>query len=227
MLTRVKQFAPVAVTVLLLGYVAAFARLEVVKTGVSEFRARSKDALISMPRKIGDWIAESVEIDAKARELLQANAGFSFRYTNAPRRTEAIYTVVQVEDARFMSGHAPIHCYPGTGWTIDSMTPRTWTLGEFKIDGLEYRMHRRSGGNEHRWNVRSFFIFPDGTFGGTLAQVDAAAEDYRKLAYGVAHAQFITYDGMPESQREQAFSELVGSERSLAMFRVLRTGIPK
>jgi hypothetical protein len=230
MLKSVIKSAPVAVTLLLLGYVAAFARLEVVKTGVPEFRARSREAMLSVPRKVGDWVAESVEIDARARELLQANAGLSFRYKNAARRQEAIYMVVQVEDARFMSGHAPIHCYPGTGWTIDSQTAKTWVLGkdgEFTINGTEYRMHRRSGGQEHRWNVRSFYVFPDGTFGGTLAEIDAAAEDYRKLAYGMAQVQFITFDGMPELQREQAFKELVGSERSLEMFRVLRTGIPK
>jgi hypothetical protein len=88
-------------------------------------------------------------------------------------------------------------------------------------------MHRVTGGRDDRWNIRSFYVFPDGTVGGTLAQIDAAAEDYAKLAYGIAQVQFITVDGMSESQREQAFKELVGSERSLEMFRVLRTGIPK
>ena len=230
MFKRIKQLAPAVVTLLLMGYIAAFARLEIVTTGVPEFRARSQEAMNAIPRKVGDWTAESHDIDPRAKELLQANAGFSLRYTNADprRRAEAIYTVVQVRDARAMSGHAPIHCYPGTGWTIESMTPRTWTFGDdLRIDGMEYRMSRRHAGQERRWNVRHFFVFPDGTFGGSLAQVDAAAEDYRRLAYGVTQVQFVTVDAMPEAQRDAAFNELVGSEKSLAMFRVLRTGIPE
>jgi Protein of unknown function (DUF3485) len=231
MIRRIAQFAPVVVTLGLLGYIAAFARLEVVTTGVAEFRERSKEAMFAVPRKVGNWVAESVEIDARARELLQANAGFSFRFKDN-RGREAIYMVVQVQDARYMSGHAPIHCYPGTGWEILSQTPQTWTLGggdgEFEIHGTEYRLKRRVlGGMEQRWNVRHFFVFPDGTIDSTLRSVDAAAEDYRRLAYGVTQVQFITQDAMPQNQREQAFKELVGSERSLEMFRVLRTGIPK
>jgi hypothetical protein len=227
----IRQFAPVVVTLGLLGYIAGFAHLEVTTTGVAEFRERSKAAMFAVPRKVGDWVAESVEIDAKAKELLQANAGFSFRYRDN-RGREAIYMVVQVRDARHMSGHAPVHCYPGTGWTILSQTPKTWELGdaagEIEIHGTEYRMRRlTSGGLDQVWNVRHFFVFPDGTIGSTLGEVDAAAEDYRRLAYGVTQVQFITPDVMPQGQREQAFKELVGSERSLEMFRVLRTGIPK
>jgi len=230
MLRWIKQFAPVVMTLGLLGYIAGFAHLEIVTVGVREFRERSKEAMLSMPRKIGDWEAESHDIDPRAKELLQANAGFSFRYTDS-RRANAIYTVVQVQDAQAMSGHAPINCYPGQGWQILSQTPRIWALGEgenrIEINGMEYRMLRRNMGQEHRWNVRHFFVFPDGKIDPTLAEVDRYAEDYRLLAYGIAQVQFVTADAMSESQREQVFKELVGSERSLAMFRVLRTGIPK
>ena len=88
-------------------------------------------------------------------------------------------------------------------------------------------MSRRSAGQEHRWNVRHFFVFPDGKTDPTLAEVDRYAEDYRRVAYGIAQVQFVTHDAMADSQREQAFKELVGSERSLELFRILRTGIPK
>ena len=231
MLKVINKFAPAVVTLALLGYIAAFARLEVIQVGVPEFRERSRQAMFAIPRKVGNWLAESHDIDPRAKDLLQANAGFSFRYTDTLRRLTAIYTVVQVEDAQAMSGHAPIHCYPGTGWTILSQTPGTWVLGtgenELAINGMEYRMVRRHAGVEHRWNVRHFFVFPDGKIDPTLAEVDRYAEDYRRVAYGIAQVQFVTHDGLTDTQREQAFRELVGSEKSLEMFRVLRTGMPK
>jgi hypothetical protein len=82
-------------------------------------------------------------------------------------------------------------------------------------------------GRLQRINIRNFFIFPDGHFGATLADLDDAAADYRKLKYGVTQVQLLTGPDLTDRQRDEVFSTLVGSERSLDMIRILRTGIGK
>ena len=69
---------------------------------------------------------------------------------------------------------------------------------------------------------------PDGHFGATLRELDEAAQDYRRLKYGVSQVQLVTSGtGLSDAQRDEIFQNLVGSERSIEMIRVLRSGIPK
>ena len=136
---------------------------------------------------------------------------------------------VPAEDVRHMVGHAPANCYPGSGFEIARTTDRDWRVGPLDIRGIEYVVQRPlADGRVERLNVSSFFIFPDGTFGATLADVDRAAADYRRIKYGVTQVQLVTAgQGLTERQRDEIFRTIVGSESSLEMIRVLRTGIPQ
>lgn len=230
MLKLLKQFGPIVVTLGLLAYLAGFARLEIVTRGVNEYMARSKSAIEALPLQVGKWSGERKAIEDRARELLKPNAESSILYTMYERyvKYQASYSVIQAADSRFMTGHAPSNCYPGTGWEITRQVNRVWRVGEFDINGTEYVVQRPgANGRMDMLNIRNFFIFPDGHFGSSLGELDAAASDYRKLKYGVAQVQLLTGVGVTEKQRDEIFSTLVGSERSLEMIRILRTGIPK
>jgi hypothetical protein len=224
-----KQFGPIVVTLAMLGYIAGFAKLRIATEGVEEFRARSRAAMAALPERVGTWEATRQQLDARAKDLLQPNAESTLIYKDRFSGTQAYYAVVQVKDSRYMTGHAPMNCYPGNGFTIKHMSDRVWRVGEFDVKGIEYAVERTlPDGKLQKWNVRNFFIFPDGHFGATLAELDRAAEDYRKLAYGVAQVQLVTFDPrLTDKQRDDIFSKLVGSERSLELIRILRTGIPR
>ena len=229
MLKWLKQFGPIVVTLAMLGYIAGFAKLRIATEGVAEFRERSRVAMAALPEKIGAWEATRQQLDARAKDLLQPNAESTLVYKDRIKGTQAYYAVIQVKDSRYMTGHAPMNCYPGNGFTIKSQADRVWRVGEFDIKGIEYVVERTlPDGKRQVWNVRSFYVFPDGHFGATLLELDRAAEDYRKLAYGVAQVQLVTFDPwLTDKQRDDIFSTLVGSERSLELIRVLRTGIPR
>jgi hypothetical protein len=230
----VTQFLPVAAAGVMLAALAGFGRLEVVRVGVPEYMARAKAAVEALPMKVGNWEAQRQQLDVRAAELLKPNAENSLLYTykgngGGGRGVQAYYTVVQTDDAAFMTGHAPMNCYPGNNYQTLKQVDRTWRIGEFDVRGTEYVFQRaQPDGSMYTLNVRSFFIFPDGTFASSLTALDTAASDYRKVKYGVAQVQLVTPGlGLTEKQHDEIFSTLVGSERSLEMIRILRTGIPK
>ena len=224
-----RQIFPVVAALAMLGSLAAFGKLHIVTLGVDDFMSRSRKAIEAIPMKIGKWEATSASLDAEARDLLKPNANLSLRYKYQPNPDVwAHYSVIQVADSRFMTGHAPSNCYPGSGYAITKQETKTWRLGEFDVRGIEYAVQRPlPDGRMVGFNVRNFFIFPDERFGSTLLELDEAAADYRKLKYGVTQVQFLTDPRLTDRQRDEIFSTLVGSERSLEMIRTLRTGIPK
>jgi len=228
MLSGVRQFGPVVVTLGMLAALAGFARLNIATDGVEAFRARARAAIDAMPAAVGDWVGERHTLDDGARDLLKPNAEASLLYRNSKTGQEAYYSLVQVRKSRDMVGHSPTVCYPGNGWTITRQTPARWRAGEFDIPGVEYELERRTAdGKLQAWTIRNFYIFPDGTFGATPADLDRVAEDYRRMAYGVGQVQLVTTSGLSRSARDEVFRALVGSEKSLEMIRVLRAGIPK
>jgi hypothetical protein len=228
MIDRVKESGPVVVTLVMLACLAGFSRLGIATEGVEAFRTRSKAAIEALPVQVGDWVGERKQLDAAAKDLLKPNAETTLLYQNKRTGAEAYYAVVQVQDCRHMIGHSPPVCYPGNGWTILSRTPRTWRVGEFEIPGMEYRLERSSAlGKTQAWTVQNFYIFPDGRFGSTGEELDRAAADYRRVAYGAAQVQVVTGTATPQAVRDEVWRVLVGSEKSLEMIRILRSGIPK
>jgi hypothetical protein len=228
MSSALKQSGPVVVTLVMLACLAGFSRLRIATEGVEEFRARSKVAVDALPLNVGDWSGERHPLDTAARDLLKPNAEATLLYKNRNRNLEAYLAVVQVHDCRHMIGHTPAVCYPGNGWAIVSQTQRTWRAGEFEIPGVEYKVERPGPqGQKQAWTIQNFYIFPDGRFGATAAELNRAAADYRRLAYGAAQVQVVTGSSMPEPVRQEIWRDLVSSKQSLEMIRTLRSGIPQ
>lgn len=231
MFKAMKQFGPILATLALLVGIAGFARLNIATEGVDEFMARSKAAIEALPLTLPDIEGKRLPLEAEARDLLRPNAESRIQYTFEPGRPFdwAEYSVIQAADSRFMTGHAPMNCYPNNGYETSRQIDRIWKVGEFNIKGIEYTFRRTEANAVVRvLNVRNFFIFPDGHFGATLKELDEAASNYRKLKYGVVQVQLVTNgDLLSEKQRDEIFQRLVGSKRSIEMIRILRSGIPK
>jgi hypothetical protein len=228
MLDRVNKFGPVVVTLVMLACLAGFSRLGIATEGVEAFRTRSKAAIDALPLQVGDWVGQRKPLDAAAKDLLKPNAETTLLYENKRTGAEAYYAVVQVQDCRHMIGHSPPVCYPGNGWTITAKSPRMWRLGEFEIPGTEYRMERSTAlGKTQAWTVQNFYIFPDGRFGSTGEELDRAAADYRRVAYGAAQVQVVTATATPQAVRDVVWRVLVGSEKWWERIRIQPSGIPK
>src|SRR3954470_19285815 len=101
MLTWLKQFGPIVVTLAMLGYIAGFAKLRIATEGVAEFRERSRVAMAALPERVGTWEAQRQQLDARAKDLLQPNAESTLIYKDRLSGTQAYYTVVQVKDSRY------------------------------------------------------------------------------------------------------------------------------
>jgi hypothetical protein len=225
--TTIKQSGPVVVTLAMLACLAGFSRLRIATEGVEEFRARSRAAVDALPLNVGDWEGKLHTLDAAAVDLLKPNADRTIYYHNRSNGAEAVLAVVQVHDCRHMIGHTPPVCYPGNGWDIVAQSQRTWNVGEFEIPGIDYQIQRTSPeGQRQAWTIQNFYIFPNGRFGATGAELNQAAADYRRVAYGAAQVQIVTATAMKDSVRQQIWQGLVGSRQCLEMIRVLRSGIP-
>lgn len=223
----IKQSGPVVVTLVMLACLGGFSRLRIATEGVEEFRARARQAVDALPLNIGDWEGRRHPMEAAAADLLKPNAEASIFYHNKRNGAEVVMGVVQVHDCRHMIGHTPPVCYPGNGWDIVRQSQRTWHVGDVDIPGIEYQIERTSAqGQRQAWTIQNFYIFPSGQFGATGAELNQAAADYRRLAYGAAQVQIVTLTAMREAVRQQIWQELVGSQQSLEMMRVLRSGIP-
>jgi hypothetical protein len=195
--------------------------------------ARSKRAIEALPLQLGPFEAVRKPLDVQAKDLLKPNADNCLYYTGVHdgKRVEAMYSVIQAADSRYMTGHAPVNCYKNNGWEMLKTTDKDWQVAgvDGVIRGKEYVVRRAmNGGKIQIRNVRNFFIFPDGTFGAKLEELEQAAQDYRKLKYGVTQVQVVTLDdAMSDEQRDKIFQRLVGSEQSVEMIRTLRNGIPR
>ena len=223
----IKQSGPVVVTLIMLVCLAGFSRLRIATEGVEEFRVRAKTAIDALPLHVGDWDGKRQPMEAAAVDLLKPNAEASIYYHNKHNSADVVLGVVQVHDCRHMIGHTPPVCYPGNGWDIVKQSQRTWHVGEFDIPGVEYQVQRTSAqGQRQAWTIQNFYIFPSGQFGATGAELNQAAADYRRLAYGAAQVQIVTITAMKETIRQQIWQELIGSKECLEMLRVLRSGIP-
>src|SRR5512141_2876834 len=173
-----RQLGPIAATLAVLAYVAGVGRLSMHTAGVEEFRAQSRKAVESLPMQVGDWKGEVQPIPARARDLLKPTAEASILYTRRDG-TMAYYSVIQVADARDMTGHAPSNCYRGNGFTLEPVVNRILKNSEFNIKASIFRIHRNVPVQHNgikttvvqRWTVYNFFIFPDGTFGNTLLEL--------------------------------------------------------
>lgn len=190
------------------------------------YHQRAAAAVAAVPARIGSWTSKEFEVPQSAIDLLHANATLSRAYASNMGR-EVGFLLVNCSDTRDMIGHWPPVCYKGQGWELPRTTPQTWSARGLSVPGTEYELTRTepgpNGPRERKMIIRNFFVLPDGKIVGTMDGVNAAAKDYRTMAYGVTQIQILYPDTRVASwERDEIFATLIGANAPL--IEALRSG---
>lgn len=183
------------------------------------YHARAKKQIEAMPFGIPDadgsiWNGQEVEPTRAAVQLLKPNIILSRKYLDE-RQRRCDVLIVQCRDSRDMVGHYPEKCYPNSGDTMLSKTPRDWTVGNLTITGTEYTFERFNRGQPERKVVYNFLVVPGVGIVRDIKGVNKAAEDYQRRHFGAAQFQFVMSDDMPRDERDRIFTTLLSSDMAV------------
>ena len=214
MLKRLTPFAaPVLTAGLLLGMTAAD-KLRVDPSEADGFHTSAAAAVAAVPKEFGPFMSVGdIAPETDAAEMLKPNAYLHRKYYNFATGTAVEVLLVQCRDTRDMQGHYPPVCYPSHGCTMPAGVRHEWPTGAaLTVPGTEYSVTWPGG---QRMTIRNFFVLPNGKIVADMESVNAAAKDYRELAYGVAQVQLLFDASVGEAQRDAAFSSFVSANRRL------------
>jgi len=164
------------------------------------------------------WIAKvpDNELPPGAVALLKPNLDICRTYLN-PRFQ---FLLVQCRDARDMGGHYPPVCYPASGCVLvgpELGKDMTWVVEGKTIEGKEYVFSHLEGGQTRTQIVDNLLILPRITncYVRDIDKVRAFAADYTQRFYGAAQIQFVFDGEVPESERRDIFTKLIGKNMNL------------
>ncbi len=205
----------------LLGAMAMEQRTHVPPPDVAPYHASVVKAFEDAAAKtwtIGMWSGKDVQIPPAAQRLLRLNANISRDYLDSnpgtienPRRARvASMLIVQCRDSSDMDGHWPPNCYPARGEKKIAEYRRTITVNGQAIPLIEYQFEGVMQGRSSRHSIYNFLIIPGRGIVRDMADVRAAAADYRTRFLGAAQFQVIMDAYIPQDEREAIFAELIG-----------------
>ncbi len=209
--------APV-VCLALLGGISIEKQHHVPPPEVAGYHAEMKKIIeTGVPYFIGpnnQWIGSDQPVPPAAIKLLRANAVISRLYVDNDSgamhgKRWANLLLEQCSDSSDMDGHWPPNCYPARGETLESQTPRTWTIDGLTFTSNEYRFGQIIDGRTLHWCVYNFLIVPHRGIKREMADVQSAAADYRLRFFGAAQVQVLMDGDLPQTEREAIFTELI------------------
>jgi hypothetical protein len=181
------------------------------------YHARARRAINAIPKEIGLWKAEPLEVPREAVAILHPNAILSLRYVDGDvtnlrfKDRWANLLIDQCRDARDMNGHYPHNCYTNSGEQEISATPRAFTLPGLPTFTLtEYQFRHTTATESTRTAVYNFLIVPDRGIFKDMDAVYRAGEDYQHRFYGAAQFQVVMNADLPQNQRDEIFQTLIG-----------------
>lgn len=214
-------FTPPLLCLALLGGIVAQNASHLTPLDAQPFHQRAKQAILSFPYAVGYFTGSDVPVPTAAVKLLRPNVILSRLYVNnAPGASSEIVQranllIVQCLDSRDMLGHYPPVCYPANGMTLIRSHPRTWTIDQTTIRGMEYEFSQNASGESYAQVVYNFLIVPGHGIVRDMAGVNASAQDYQKRFFGAAQFQVVFDAELNESQRDGIFSALVSADLSV------------
>ena len=215
------RYIPAFLTVaLLLGLTAE--TLSRPRPGDAEpYHARVLAAANAMATPDG-WTFKDLKIPDAAVQLLKPNSRVCRQYFTPTRSFQ--FLLIQCRDARDMGGHYPPICYPASGWVAvqnEKGKPlarhMTWTINNRVIVGMEYEFTGNTDGQTITRTVDNLLILPRGRecYVQQMDEIRAAAADYLRQFYGAAQIQLIFDGAVPETERRQIFTQLIGKNMNL------------
>ncbi|HEV8379594.1 MAG TPA: exosortase-associated EpsI family protein [Tepidisphaeraceae bacterium] len=181
------------------------------------FHARVDSAASQMSIPEG-WTCIDLKIPDAAVALLKPNTQICRQYRTSTRQFQ--FLLIQCRDARDMGGHYPPVCYPASGWVVvgdKKGRPMTWTIGSRTIIGVEYEFTGGQEGQTITRTVDNLLILPRGhdCYVREMKEIRAAAADYLRQFYGAAQIQLIFDGAIPEIERREIFTQLIGKNMNL------------
>jgi len=211
------RFIPAYLTIaLLLGLTAEtyYSRAQPEDAKPFHARLRAFESKLVSPE---GWICgPDQKLPDGAAALLKPNLTFLRIYTE-PRFQ---FLLVQCRDARDMGGHYPPVCYPASGCVVvgDKLgRDMTWTIDGKTIVGKEYEFSHLEEGQTRVQVIDNLLILPRGSdcYVTDIQDVRDFAADYTQRFYGAAQIQFVFDGSVPESERRDVVTKLLGKNMDL------------
>jgi hypothetical protein len=212
------RYIPAFLTVALLLGLTAETRSRPRPADAEPFHARVKAASLQMVEPEG-WTVKDFKLPDGAITLLKPNVPLCRVYNTPSRQFQ--FLLIQCRDARDMGGHYPPICYPASGWVIvpekKKGTPMTWTIGSKTIIGMEYEFTGTHDGLTITRTVDNLLILPRGRncYVREIDDIREVASDHLRQFYGAAQIQFVFDGAVPENERREIFTQLIGRNMNL------------
>jgi hypothetical protein len=166
-------------------------------------------AIRDVPRSIGSWVGNEVQVPQEAQRLLKPNEILSRQYENVSRWEQGEKVdllIVQCKRSGDMVGHYPRNCYRSAGNEMLKAEPREWRVGGLTIPLTEYHFRRTENRRTYWTIVYNFMIVPGRGIVRDMDGVKAAAEDYQQRYYGAAQFQVVFHSNLDQKERDEIFS---------------------
>lgn len=216
MMSKPAIFASPALCLGILSVLAVDNARHVRPRDAAPYHARARKSIDAFPYVIGYWTGSDVVVPRAAVKLLRPNALVSRHYTNhspdphAPAWADLL--ISQCADSRDMTGHYPPICYPSSGEPQLSARPFRLSVGDERIDGIEYQFAATPDRGIERESVYNFFVVPGRGIVPDIAGVRDAAGNYQRRCFGAAQFQVVMDADQPPEARDEVFTTLIGAD---------------
>lgn len=211
-----------AVSLALLGGLAAESSLRPQADAAEPYHERIKALAAQAPMQIGDWVGADHRPPAEAIRLLKPNVILCRQYVNVRTGRSVQFLLVHCKDARDIHGHYPPVCYPGHGMKLRSAVEADWNVEQTRIVGKQYEFAEQRLGTGGKL-VENFLIVP-GHYVRDMDAVGERAGDYTQRFFGAAQVQVVFDDPRrwDQQQRREIFQTLIGAY--LPLIEAIRNG---
>lgn len=211
---RIGRPAPLITLAMLLASPAVLAR-QVTSAADLARQSAIAEEMQNVPLQIGTWVGSETVIPTDQAEILNPNAILSRTYSQIGQRgagTEVTMLLVHCSDVRDMDGHWPLHCYPRSGWKLDSYSgdvPVASPEGVFQRFAWARFTIANSNATLRSMTVLFTFILPEGRIETEMAKLADRSTRKSDSAKGVAQFQFVFSGDVPPERCGDVAAQLM------------------
>ena len=210
---RLGMWAAPVVALLLLGGLVLERQSWPEPDDVSGYHQSVRQAVHSVPQKIGPWQGSDKPLQEGAIALLKPNAILSRSYKHEASGRAFRYLIVQCRDARDMLGHYPPRCYPNQGWRMTDAERTEWQVDQTTLAGKRYKMEKALRGRLWRQSVINMILLPNGDFGMDMADVNQVAANRQFRVYGAAQVQMVFGDNFSPAEQHRIAKRFIDASK--------------
>ena len=205
-----KNYAPIVATLLIFAAVMADKIFVQQSATIADpYHAQVKSAADELPMFFGSWLGTDVAVPEAAVRMLKPNVIISRRFDNIRTGESVNFLFVQTRDARDILGHYPPVCYPGQGWTVESVVETDWGPQDKVAGGTAYTFSRGELAETVGLKVDNLLLLPDGTFCRNMDGVERVAQDRLRKSFGAAQIQLVYGGGVSQERQKQITEEFL------------------